>query len=324
MLGELVAAVKSAVTRCVRVAGELARRLLKPVPTNVVAGIVRDAALAKSELVAENAMLRQQLIVVRRTTKRPALRSADRVLMVVLARLNRSWQSALHLVQPDTLLRWHRDLFKIVWRWKSRTSRRDPRIPQETIDLIKKMAAEYTWGAERIRGELLKLGISVSKRTVQRHMRGVRPQRTPAQDWKTFLANHASDVWACDFVQTFDALFRPIFAFFIVEHASRQIVHFNVTRSPSDAWVAQQLRAATPFARGPRYLIRDNSRRPKRPEANPATTTASSRPRRSYQFRSSEDYTMSIGVRRRSDPWMADEISSHDRCCPHPARRRAS
>ena len=89
-------------------------------------------------------------------------------------------------------------------------------------------------------------------------MRGLRPSRKPPQDWKLFLANHPSDVWACDFVQAFDAFFRPIFAFFIVEHDSRRVVHFNVTRSPSDAWVAQQLREATPFAQGPRFLIRDN------------------------------------------------------------------
>ena len=178
--------------------------------------------------------------------------------MVLLARLNRAWRGALHLIQPDTLLRWHRDLFKLVWRRKSRTSRREPRVPQETIDLIKKIAGENTWGAERIRGELLKLGIKVSKRTVQRHMRGVREPKKPPQDWNTFLSNHAKDVWACDFVQVFDVFFRPIFAFFIIEHESRRVIHFNVTRSPNDAWVAQALREATAYCQGPRFLIRDN------------------------------------------------------------------
>ena len=120
------------------------------------------------------------------------------------------------------------------------------------------MTAETTWGAKRIRGELLKLGIRVSKRTVQRHMRGVRDPKKRSQTWDTFLTNHASDIWACDFVTVLDALFRPIFAFFIVEHASRRVVHFNVTRSPNDAWVAQQVREATPYCRGPRFLIRDN------------------------------------------------------------------
>lgn len=121
------------------------------------------------------------------------------------------------------------------------------------------MAAENKWGAERIRGELLELGIAVSKRTVQRHMRGVRNPEKPPQDWKIFLANHAQDVWACDFIRAFDALFRPIFAFFIVEHESREVVHFNVTRSPSDAWVAQQLREAHLSAKEKREQGRMNN-----------------------------------------------------------------
>jgi hypothetical protein len=111
-----------------------------------VAGVVQDAVRSKCELVAENAMLRQQLIVAGRAVKRPSLRNGDRLFMVLLARLNRAWRGALHLIQPDTLLRWHRDLFKLVWRRKSRTSRREPRVPQETIDLIKKIAEENTCG----------------------------------------------------------------------------------------------------------------------------------------------------------------------------------
>ena len=258
MLGEIIAVAKSTFTRRLSAAGRLFKRLLRPAPATVVAGIVQDAVRSKCELVAENAMLRQQLIVAGRAVKRPSLRNGDRLFMVLLARLNRAWRGALLLIQPDTLLRWHRDLFELVWRRKSRTSRREPRVPQETIDLIKKIAGENTWGAERIRGELLKLGIKVSKRTVQRHMRGVREPKEPPQDWKTFLANHAKDVWACDFVQVFDVFFRPIFAFFIIEHESRRVIHFNVTRSPNDAWVTQALREATPQCEGPRYLIRDN------------------------------------------------------------------
>ena len=264
MLGRIIAVAKSTFTRCLSAARRLFKRLLRPAPATVVTGVVQDAVRSKCELVAENAMLRQQLIVAGRGVKRPSLRNGDRLFMVLLARLNRAWRDALHLIQPDTLLRWHRDLFKIVWRRKSRSTRREPRIPQEIIDLIKKIAGENTWGeeaelpSERIRGELLKLGIKVSKRTVRRHMRGVREPKKPPQEWNTFLANHAKDIWAFDFVQTFDAFFRPIFAFFIVEHESRRVVHFNVTRSPNDAWVAQALKEATAFCEGPRFLIRDN------------------------------------------------------------------
>ena len=258
MLGEIIAVAKSPFICCLSAAGRLFKRLLRPAPATVVAGIVQDAVRSKCELVAENAMLRQQLIVAGRAVKRASLRNGDRLFMVLLARLNRAWRGALHLIQPDTLLRWHRDLFKLVWRRKSRTNGREPRIPQETIDLIKKIARENAWGAERIRGELLKLGIKVSKRTVQRHMRGLREPKKPPQNWNTFLANHAKDVWACDFVQVFDVFFRPIFAFFIIEHESRRVIHFNVTRSPSDDWVAQALREATAYCQGPRFLIRDN------------------------------------------------------------------
>ena len=114
------------------------------------------------------------------------------------------------------------------------------------------------WGAERIRGELLKLGIRVSKRTVQKYMRSVRPRGQHGQTWGTFLRNHTHDIWACDFLQLYDAWFRPIYAFFIVAHGTREVVHVNVTRSPTDAWVAQQLREATPYDSARRFLIRDN------------------------------------------------------------------
>ena len=117
------------------------------------------------------------------------------------------------------------------------------------------------WGAERIRGELLKLDIRVSKRTIQKYMRQVRPKRAHGQNWKTFLRNHAAEVWACDFLQVPDLFFRPLFAFIIIELKSRKVIHVNVTRSPTDLWVAQQLREATPYGQTPKYLIRDNDRK---------------------------------------------------------------
>jgi putative transposase len=114
------------------------------------------------------------------------------------------------------------------------------------------------WGAERIRGELLKLGIHVSKRTIQKYARRARPTRPPSQTWRIFLRNHAHEIWSCDFLQINDLIFRPLFAFFIVAHGSRRVVHVGVTRHPTDAWVAQQLREATPFDERPRFLVRDN------------------------------------------------------------------
>jgi putative transposase len=132
-------------------------------------------------------------------------------------------------------------------------------LTDESVALIKQMAEEnLSWGAERIRGELLKLGLRVSKSTIQSYNYEVRRPRSPKQSWATFLRNHASEIWACDFLQTYDLFFRSLFVFVIIEPGSRQLVHFGVTRNPSDFWVAQQLRGATPFEQGPRFLIWDN------------------------------------------------------------------
>jgi transposase InsO family protein len=165
------------------------------------------------------------------------------------------------LVQPDTLLCWHRQLFRWHWRRRSRAAapaHRPPLAP-ETVALIRALAAaNRLWGAERIRGELLKLDIRVARSTIQRYLRAAGPPRRAGQPWATFLRNHVGEIWACDFLPVTDLLFRPLYAFFIVALGSRRVVHVGVTRHPTDAWVAQQLREATPFDQRPRYLIRDN------------------------------------------------------------------
>jgi len=135
-------------------------------------------------------------------------------------------------------------------------------LTDDIVDLIRQIAQEnLSWGAERIRGELLKLGLRVSKSTIQKYMYKVRKRGSPKQIWATFLRNHATEIWACDFLQTYDLFFRSLFVFVIVEPGSRRLVHFGVTRNPTDAWLAHQLREATPFAQGPRYLLRDNHRK---------------------------------------------------------------
>jgi hypothetical protein len=147
----------------------------KPVTATLVPGAQSDMTRSRADLIAENVMLRHQLIVLNRHVRRPQLTNGDRIRLVLLARCTQFWQPALLIVQPDTLLRWHRDLFRRHWRHKSRNKRRKPRIAPETIALIRKMAKENRlWGAERIRGELLKLGIRVSKRTIQKYMPKVR------------------------------------------------------------------------------------------------------------------------------------------------------
>ena len=238
------------------------RRWTKPDNQSLALNAILDLTRTKSELVLENALLRQQLIVLQRHVKRPALSWRHRALFVFIACKLPTWKTALMIVQPDTLLRWHRDLFRLVWRRKSKRKGRKGREPlsEDIVALIKTMAKDNrTWGAERIRGELLKLGIKVAKSTIQRYINQVRPPVPSKQTWATFLRNHAKDIWAVDFLQTHDLFFRAIFVFVVIELGSRRLLHFGVTRSPGDAWVAQQLRAATPFGQGPRFLIRDNN-----------------------------------------------------------------
>jgi putative transposase len=234
-------------------------RWTKPLGTSLPLATLTDLGKSKSELIAENALLRQQLIILRRQVKRPPITRIDRILLVLLARLVRTWQHAILIVQPETLLRWHRELFRLYWKRKSKAHTHKPKIASDTIALIRQMARDNRlWGAERIRGELLKLGLRVCKRTIQKYMRQVRTQQPRGQKWSTFLRTHAAQIWACDFLQVTDLFFRPLFAFFLIELKSRKVIHVGVTRSPTDAWVAQQLREATPYGQGPKYLIRDN------------------------------------------------------------------
>jgi putative transposase len=244
---------------CLDVLSSRFTRWTKPLRTLLPLATLTDLGKSKSQLIAENALLRQQLIILKRQEKRPACTKTDRVLLVLLARLVRTWNQALLIVQPETLLRWHRQGFKLFWKYKSRATSLKPRISQETVALIQEMARDNClWGAERIRGELLKLGIHVCKRTIQKYMRPMRITRPHGQTWKTFLRTHAQQIWACDFLPVTDLFFHTLFAFFIIDLHSRKVIHVGVTRSPTDAWTAQQLREATAFGVGPKYLINDN------------------------------------------------------------------
>ena len=252
----------SPLTRQLRRSAQWLRRCLlkgtRPRNHSLLGGMFSDLPRSRVELLAENALLRQQLIILSRQVKRPACTKTDRMFLVLLARATKGWKQALLMVQPDTLLGWHRQLFRWHWQRRSKPASRTSKIPAETIELIKTMALNnYLWGAERIRGELLKLGIHVSKRTIQKYMchRCTRPS---SQKWSTFLHNHASEIWACDFLPVTDLLFRSLFAFFIIELKSRKVLHVGVTRHPTDAWIAQQLREATPFGKAPRFLICDH------------------------------------------------------------------
>jgi len=241
-----------------------ARRLLDHVrelsrPVRVAAHAIADIRKTKAELIAENALLRQQLIAAKRHLGRPRLSKPEKLAITLWARACKGWQSTFLLFQPDTILRWHREMFRLVW-WKKSRPKGNSRsaLDRKNVNLIMDMAKNNrTWGAERIRGELLKLGVVVAKRTIQKYMRMARKGTSPGgQAWSTFLKNHAHEIWACDFVQSYDLRFRQIFAFVIIQHDTREVVYQAVTYHPTQAWTAQQLRNAT-FDRAPRFLIRD-------------------------------------------------------------------
>ena len=235
--------------------------LTRPASGPRVGSIVGELTRTKANLIAANAFLRQQLVVLSRQGKRPVPTTADRLRLVLLARLVRGWRAALLIVQPATLLRWHRQGFRLVWRARSRGASKRPQIAAETVGTIQRLAAENRrWGAERIRGERRKLGIRAGERTIQRHLRAARPPQPGGggQSRATFLRNHARATWARDFLPVVDRGSRSRFAFFIVELGSRRVVHVGVTRHPTDAWVARPLREATPCDQRPRSLIRDN------------------------------------------------------------------
>jgi transposase InsO family protein len=223
-----------------------------------VGGAAADIAPSRRDLVLENAMLRHQVVILRRKSSHPRLMTFDRLRLLVAAAVLPTWRRALAIVQPETILRWHREGFRMFWRRRSRCKSVDRRVASETVTLIRQMATKNgLWGAERIRGELLKLGLKVSKRTVQKYMRPVRERSGGGQTWATFIENHADDIWCCDFVQTYDLLFKPLFLLFLLNQGSRKVVHIAATRNPTQEWTAQQLRNATMEGLTPRFLIRD-------------------------------------------------------------------
>ncbi len=229
---------------------------------SIVLSTTTDFSRSKADLIAENALLRQQLIVLHRQVKKPSFSPSDCLWLVLLASLVKNWKQILLILKPDTLLRWHRHWFRLFWKLKSRHRGGRPRLSMETVALIQPMARENRlWGAERIRDELLRLGVAVAKGIIQTYLSLVRPAKPTAQPWGIFLKHHARDIWACDFLPVIDLWFRPLFLFFIVDLASRRVVHFGVTGSPTDAWVAQQLREATPLGQAPRFLTQDRDRK---------------------------------------------------------------
>ena len=218
----------------------------------ILLGTLRSTVRTHRELALENLALRQQLAVWKARQPRPQLTAMDRMFWVVLSRLWKSWRNSLQMVRPETVVGWHRQGFRRYWAWKSQRRRGRPAIRTELRDLIRRISrANPLWGAPRIHGELLKLGLTVSQATVSKYM--VRPRRPPSQAWRTFLKNHAKDLIALDFFTVPTATFRVLFVLVVLSHDRRRLVHFNVTEHPTADWTGRQLIEAC----GPRHLIRD-------------------------------------------------------------------
>jgi putative transposase len=219
---------------------------------------LRSIFRSRLELQLENLALRHQIGVLQRSVrKRPKLSSGDRLFWVYLSRIWRDWRSTLVIVKPETVVAWHRQGFRWFWTWKVRHGQPGrPVVAREVRDLTRRMCRENpTWGAPRIHGELLKLGIDIGETSVRKYM--VRGRKPPSQAWRTFLENHVAQLVSLDFFTVPTIRFQVLYVLLVLAHDRRRILHFNVTAHPTAEWTGQQLRNAFPFDQIPRYLLRD-------------------------------------------------------------------
>ena len=214
---------------------------------------LRSRAALQLEILA----LRHQLQVLERSRPgRVRLTRSDRLLWVWISHAWREWRTAVVIVKPETVIAWHRRGFRLFWTWKSRRRLGRPSVARDIRALIRTMSeANPLWGAPRIHGELLKLGIAVSQATVATYM--VRRRRPPSQIWRTFLANHVGQMVAADFFVVPTATCRLLFVLVLLAHERRRVVRIAVTAHPTAAWTSQQMREAFPWDDAPRYLLHD-------------------------------------------------------------------
>jgi putative transposase len=219
---------------------------------------LRAVLLGSAAIALENMALRHQLRVLQRSVTRPRLSRWDRVFWVRLSRLWASWRASLLIVQPATVLAWHRQGFRLYWRWKSRPNPVGrPRLDAGLRDLIRRMARENpTWGRRRIRAEVALLGYAVAELTVAKYMRR-RTSSWPSPTWRAFLHAHLRETVAVDFFLVSTLTLRLLFVFVVLRHDRRELVHINVTDHPTAVWTIQQLIEAFPDDSAPRFLLRD-------------------------------------------------------------------
>ena len=219
--------------------------------------LITSSLRTRAALQTEVFALRHQLAVLQANApRRLRLKRSDRLLWVLLSRFWRDWRRCLQIVQPATVVAWHRRAFAWYWTSRSRRRRGRPEVAAEIRDLIRRMSqANPLWGAPRIHGELLKLGIKVAPSTVAKYLR--RHGKPPSQTWRAFLVNHAEQMASIDFFTVPTATFRVLFVFVVLAHARRRVLHFQVTEHPTQEWTMQQIREACPWEQVPRYLLRD-------------------------------------------------------------------
>ena len=217
---------------------------------------------ARGDTALEVLALRHQVAVLKRQRPRPPLNSSDRFFWTTLRRFWSRWTEVLLIVQPETVVGWHRAGFRLYWRWRSRPRGGRPRITQELRDLIQRLARENAaWGAPKIHAELQKLGFTLAERTVARYLRRIIRRGDPGRKWLAFLENHREGIAAFDFFTVPTVTFRVLYCFFVIEHQRRKILHCNVTPHPTAEWIIQQLREAFPESGRYRYVLFDRDRK---------------------------------------------------------------
>jgi putative transposase len=213
---------------------------------------------SQSEQAIVELALRQQLAAYSHRRSRPRLTRIDRAFWVLLSRIWPRWREVLSIVQPETVVRWHRKGFRLYWRSISGRGPGRPRISPELQDLIRRLATENDWRARKIQAELEKLGFNVSLATVSRYLPKPRPDDRQRQRWTTFLRNHRDAITAMDFLVVPTVRFKLLYVWFVIEHGRRRVLHFNVTGHPTSSWTIQQLREAFPDESSVGFLIHDN------------------------------------------------------------------
>jgi len=218
--------------------------------------LIRALAEDRQRLALENVALRHQLAVLKRSVKRPKIQDSDRMFWILMTKMLKEWQEAVHFVKPETVIVWHRKGFAYYWRKKSKGKPGRPPISMAVIHLIRRMSMEnMTWGSPKIVNELALLGHVVQKSTVEKHM--VKPRKPdPSQRWGTFIRNHMNVTAACDFFVVPTLTFKLMYVFVVLSHCRRRILHVNVTDHPTAEWTARQILEAFP-GEVPRLLIHD-------------------------------------------------------------------